>query len=258
MNFTNAIVKRPCQNIISGISNANLGFPNYELALAQHEKYIETLEKCGLSVTIMEADEKYPDSTFVEDTAVLTKECAIITNPGASTRKGEIEAMEPVVSRFFANIESIEHPGTVDGGDVMNVDNYYYIGLSKRTNRVGAQQFIDILHKYGMDGMMVGMSEMLHLKTGLAYLGNNNLVVAGEFQINSLFADFNKIKITENEQYSANCININDKVILPSGYTESRKMIEVYGYETIALDMSEFQKVDGGLSCLSLRFTPKL
>jgi len=257
MNFTNAIVKKPCKNIIKGISSANLGFPNYEMALAQHEKYIETLEKCGLVVTILEADENYPDSTFVEDTAVLTKECAIISNPGASTRNGEIEAMEPVVSQFFTNVERIEHPGTLDGGDVMNVDNYYYIGLSKRTNKTGAQQFINILKKYGMDGMMVGMSEMLHLKTGLSYLGKNNLMVAGEFQINSLFADFNKIKVLDSEEYSANCININDKVIVPSGFPESRKMIEIYGYETIALDMSEFQKVDGGLSCLSLRFTPK-
>lgn len=258
MNFTNAIVKQPCRNIIKGITSANLGFPNYELTLAQHAQYIETLKNLGLEVTVLDTDENYPDSTFVEDTAVLTKECAIITNPGASARKGEIEAIEPVVTQFFTDIERIEHPGTLDGGDVMNVDHFYYIGLSKRTNRNGAQQFINILRKYGLDGMMVGMNEMLHLKTGLAYLGNSNLMVAGEFQNNSLFTDFNKIKVSEKEEYSANCININGTVIVPSGFPESRKMIEVYGYETIALDMSEFQKVDGGLSCLSLRFTPKL
>ncbi|MBN2279960.1 MAG: N(G),N(G)-dimethylarginine dimethylaminohydrolase [Candidatus Marinimicrobia bacterium] len=258
MNFTHAIVKKPCQNIIKGITRANLGFPNYELALAQHQKYVEALESCSLNVILREADENYPDSTFVEDTAVMTRECAVITNPGALSRKGEIAAIEPIIKKYFKKIERIESPGTLEGGDVMDVDGFYYIGLSERTNRKGAQQFLDILRKYGMDGMMVGMSEMLHLKTGLSYLGNNVLMSAGEFQTNSLFADFSKIKVLHQETYAANCININGKVIVPSGFHESRKMIEIYGFETIALDMSEFQKVDGGLSCLSLRFVSEI
>lgn len=256
MNFTHAIVKRPCKNIIKGITSANIGVPYYNLALEQHEKYCEALESCGVNVTILDADENYPDSTFVEDTAIMTKDCAIITNPGASTRRDEIESMIPVVEKFFSKVEYINSPGRIEGGDVMNVDNHYYIGLSKRTNTLGAQQFIDILQKYGMDGTMVGMSEMLHLKTGLAYLGNDNLVIAGEFVHNQLFQNFNKIKIGNAENYAANCINVNGTVFIPKGFDEARKMIEVFGYETKELEMSEFQKVDGGLSCLSLRFNP--
>ena len=257
MKFTNAIVKQPCINITKGLSKSSLGFPDYELALEQHIKYREALEQCGVKVTILESDDNYPDSTFVEDTAVLTKDCAIITNPGALSRKGEIKNIIPAVEKFYSNIEYIKSSGTVDGGDILNVDNFYYIGLSKRTNVEGAQQFINILKKYGMNGKMVEMNEMLHLKSGIAYLGNNDLVVAGEFINNQMFKDFNKIKISENETYAANCININDTIFLPKGYDNTRKMIESFGYKTLTLDMSEVQKVDGGLSCLSLRFCQK-
>jgi len=254
MKFTHAITKRPCKNIIKGLTKAGLGIPNYPLALQQHEKYCEVLENCGLTLTILDGDENFPDSTFVEDTVVLTSACAIITNPGAESRRHEINTMVPVIDRFYAAIKRIESPGTLDGGDVMNVDGHYYIGLSARTNRQGAEQLIEILRNHGLNGSMVGMSQMLHLKTGLAYLGNNDLVVAGEFIQNALFDDFNHIKVPESEIYAANCININNKVLVPAGFDETRRMIEVFGYDTIALEMSEFQKVDGGLSCLSLRF----
>ena len=254
MKFTNAIVKRPCQNIIQGLSKLNSEKPNYVLTLEQHKKYCEALETCGVQVYVMEADEKYPDSTFVEDTAVLIKACAIITNPGAKSRNNEIDAMIPVVKKFYDKVEYIQNPGTVDGGDVMNVDDFYYIGLSDRTNRDGVRQFIEILKKYGMDGTTVEMCKMLHLKSGLAYLGNDNLVIAGEFLENPMFDKFNKIKVPEKESYSANCININGTVFFPEGYPEIRKIVESFGYKTLVLEMSELRKVDGGLSCLSLLF----
>lgn len=258
MKFTHAITKKPCKNIIKGITKAGLGIPNYKLALHQHEKYCDALKNCGLDVTILDGDENFADSTFVEDTAVLTPKGAIITNPGAESRRKEINNMIPVIERFYNKIECIGSPGTLDGGDVMNVDGYYYIGLSSRTNKQGAEQLIKILRKYGFDGTMVGMSQMLHLKSGVAYLGNNNLVVAGEFIQNSLFEKFNRIKVPAIETYAANCININGKVLVPSGFNETQNMIEIFGFETIALDMSEFRKVDGGLSCLSLRFSMEM
>ncbi len=254
MKFNHAIVRKPCKNMIKGLSDANLGLPNYDLAMEQHQSYCDTLKKCGVKLTILDADENFPDSTFVEDTAVLTKACAIITNPGASSRKGEIDQMRPVIAQFYDSIESIKQPGTLDGGDIMNVDDFYYVGLSNRTNKAGALQFIELLRQYGMDGTMVGMNEMLHLKTGLAYLGNKNLVVAGEFINNSLFKTFNKIKVKETEDYAANCININDKIIIPQGYPETKNMIQAFGYDIVTVDTSEFRKIDGGVSCLSLRF----
>lgn len=155
MNFTRAIVKKPGKSYVNGLTTSHLGTPDFELALKQHEAYIEALQKAGLTVTVLEADEEFPDSTFVEDTAVLTEKCAVITNPGADSRNGEIEAMKQVIPRFYDTVESIQSPGYLDGGDVMQVDDHFYIGLSSRTNREGAQQLKDILGKYGYGATIV-------------------------------------------------------------------------------------------------------
>ena len=252
--FRNAIVRTPCENMINGISNANLGTPVHKKAVAQHEKYVEALINCGLSVTVLEADNDFPDSTFVEDTALLTPHCAIIANPGAKSRKEEIKKMEEVLNEFYSKIEYIKEPDTVEPGDIMMVGSHFYIGLSKRTNKSGAEKIISILEKYGMTGSIISVEKMLHLKTGMSYLEHNNLVVAGEFIENMELQKFNLIKVDPDEMYAGNCIWVNDKVLVPSGFPKIRKKIEDTGYETIALDMSEFRKLDGGLSCLSLRF----
>jgi len=217
--FTHAIVRTPCKAIAEGITTVDLGVSDYAKALEQHSNYIMALEQCGLSVTILPANENFPDSTFVEDTALLTPYCAIITNPGAKSRKREIDAMIPVLEDFFEQLEYIDSPGTVEAGDIMMVGNHYYIGLSARTNHQGAMQLISLLIKYGLTGSVITSSEVLHLKTGLSYLENNNLLVCGEFIEKIEFADFNRITVDADE-----------------------------------VDVSEFEKIDGGLSCLSLRF----
>ena len=252
--FKKAIVRTPGKSLIKGISTAGLGIPNYELALEQHANYIIALAACGLEVTVLEADEAYPDSTFVEDVALLTSECAIITNPGAETRRGETVAMKKVLQSFYANIEEVHEPGRVEAGDIMMVGDHFYIGLSERTNQSGAKQVIAYLEKYGMSGSVVKLEKVLHLKTGLAYLENNNLVACGEFLTNSAFQKFKILEISQNESYAANCIWVNGTVIIPAGYPKARAIIEGAGYTTREVDVSEFRKLDGGLSCLSLRF----
>ena len=252
--FTQAIVRTPCKNIIKGLTTADLGSPNYPLALSQHQKYIEALKQCGLKVTILEADENYPDSTFVEDTALLTPYCAIITNPGAQTRKGEVNEMNDVVKRFYSDIEYIIAPGTLEAGDVMMAGSHYYIGISERTNKHGAEQLINILNKYGMTGSTVTLKNVLHLKSGVSYLENDILLAAGEFLTKTEFQKYNLVRIDDDERYAANSLWINDKVLVPKGFPKTKKKIEKLGYKTIEVDVSEFQKLDGGLSCLSLRF----
>ena len=252
--FKNAIVRTPSKSMVNGLSSAGLGLPNYELALEQHQNYIKALRSCGLEVLVLEALENYPDSTFVEDVALLSNACAIITNPGAESRKGEIEDIQDALKKFYTNIEEIKSPGTVEAGDIMMVGSHFYIGLSERTNNNGAQQTIKYLEKYGMTGSTVSMEKVLHLKTGLAYLKHNNLVACGEFLKKKEFQKFNIIEIKESDAYSANCIWVNDKVLLPKGFSKTNETISKAGYEIIEVDVSEFQKIDGGLSCLSLRF----
>lgn len=252
--YSKAIVRTPGNSMVNGLTTANQGKPGYEQAIEQHSRYIEALKQCGLKVIILEPDEDFPDSTFVEDTALLTPYCAIICNPGAPSRRGEVVEINKVLKRYFHNIAYIKDPGTVDGGDVLKCDSHYYIGISGRTNLAGAQQLITILENYGMSGSTVALKQVLHLKSGVAYLEHNNLVASGEFIEKPEFKNFNIIKIDENESYAANCIWINEQVLVAKGFPKTKKAIEQAGYETIALDVSEFSKVDGGLSCLSLRF----
>lgn len=255
--FKNVIVRRPSKSMVDGITSApELGKPNYELALKQHDDYIKALESCGVNVTVLDAMEEFPDSCFVEDTAVLTPNCAIISRPGADTRREESKYMIDTIKKFYTDdqIEYITAPGTMEGGDVMMVGNHFYVGLSARTNEEGCRQFIAALEKHGHTGSIVPLEKVLHLKTGLAYLENNNLLAAGEFVDKEVFEKFNKIIISEDESYSANCIWVNDKVLVPAGYEKTTAAIKAAGYEVILVDTSEYRKLDGGLSCLSLRF----
>ena len=200
--FQHAIVRRPCPSVCDGITSApELGKPDYEKALRQHDAYIDALKRCGVAVTVLDAMDEFPDSCFVEDTAVLTPNCAIISNPGAPTRKKESSDMVDTIKRFYPEdrIEYITAPGTMEGGDVMMVGNHFYIGLSARTNEEGCRQFIAALEKHGHTGSVVPLEKVLHLKTGLAYLENNNLLVAGEFCGKEEFARFNKIEISPDE-----------------------------------------------------------
>jgi len=252
--FSEAIVKTPGRSMIGGLTSAGLGVPDYEKALVQHAAYVEALQKCGLTVMVLQADEQYPDSTFVEDVALLTRDCAIITNPGATSRKGETADIRKILNGYYDHVEVVQDPGTVEAGDIMMVGSHFYVGLSGRTNRSGAQQVIAYLDQHGMSGSVIRLEEVLHLKTGVSYLEHNNLVACGEFLVNPEFQRFNILPIDEEESYAANCIWVNDRVLIPKGYPKARATIENAGYLIKEIDVSEFRKLDGGLSCLSLRF----
>jgi dimethylargininase len=252
--FKQAIVRRPCPAIVEGLSNNNLGKPDYQLALQQHLQYMKALMACGLEITILDPDNDYPDSTFVEDTALLTKKCAIITNPGAPSRKGETKEIASLLAGYFEEIERIQSPGTVDAGDIMMVGSHYYIGLSERTNNEGANQIVKILEKYGMSGSLVPLAKVLHLKTGISYLENNTFLAAGEFVYKAEFKDYKIISVDDEESYAANSIWVNDCVIMPAGYPKTQEAIEKEAYRILPVNTSEFKKIDGGVSCLSLRF----
>lgn len=252
--FTRAIVRKPCKQLAKGLSDNQLGIPDYEKALKQHKSYVSALQTCGLSVITLEADERFPDSVFVEDTAVCTSEFAVLSRPGAPEREKERDIMLPELKKHFNKIEYIKKPGFLDGGDIMQVNKTFYIGISKRTNHEGGDQFIDIMKKYGMKGIKVPLSTLLHLKTGMSYLEHTNLLISGEFIQNSLFDNFHKIVIDDSEQYAANSLWINETVLVPAAYPKTAKQIQNAGYKVLLVDISEFRKLDGGLSCLSLRF----
>jgi dimethylargininase len=254
MFFQKVIVKTPGESYVNGLTTSDLGRPELALALKQHQAYIEALKTCGVEVTVLPSNNDFPDSTFVEDTAVLTKEFAVISNPGAATRNGEIVEMEPALKSFYEKVYYIKAPGTLDGGDILQIEDHFYIGISARTNLDGAEQLKEILEGEKYQATIIPLEKFFHLKTGIAYLGNQTILAAGEFIDHPEFQAYKKIVVHPEEEYAANAIRVNEYVILPAGNPKTKQAIEEAGFQTIELEMSEFRKLDGGLSCLSLRF----
>jgi dimethylargininase len=253
----NAIVRPPSANFSEGLTTVDLGEPAYTRAVEQHEAYCAALRQCGLALVSLEGDARYPDSTFVEDTAVLTERCAVLSCPGAASRVGEVASIREVLAKFYSELHSIRAPGTLDGGDVCEAGNHFFIGISERTNERGAQQLAESLGSFGYTASFVdirGVSRILHLKSGVAYLGDNRLVVTEALANCAEFGGYDLVRVSAGDEYAVNCVRVNDHVLVAAGYPAFEGKLRALGYETIALEMSEFQKMDGGLSCLSLRF----
>jgi dimethylargininase len=255
--FTRAIVRPPTPNFAEGLTTAGLGTPNYQRALKQHEDYCAALEQCGLTLIRLAADPRHPDSAFVEDTAVLTNQRAVLTRPGAPSRTGEIASIREALADFYSSLFSIQPPGTLDGGDVCAAGNHFFIGISERTNEAGAQQLAELLASFGYTSSLIdirSLRSILHLKSGLSYIGDNRLAVIEALANRPEFRGYDLVRVNDDEMYAANCIRVNDYVLVAAGSPAFAGTLRELGYQTIELQMTEFQKMDGGPSCLSLRF----
>src|SRR6267142_1211717 len=178
--FTKAIVRLPSANFATGLTSVDMGTPDHGLALEQHEAYCAALERCGLTLTRLEADPHYPDSTFVEDTAVLTERCAIITRPGAPTRAGEVEVISEVLGLFYSSILNIQQPGTLDGGDVCQAGDHFFIGISALAKR-------------------------------------------------EEFRSYDLVRVQVEEEYAANCVLINDYVLVAARHPAMEETLQSLG-----------------------------
>jgi dimethylargininase len=257
VRYARAILRSPGRRFAAGLTSARSGAPDLERALTQHVAYAKDLESCGLALTMLAADERFPDGTFVEDTAVLTPGAAIVTRPGAPSRRQETESIDQALGRHYATVLRIAAPGTVDGGDVCDCDGRFLIGVSARTNAAGATQLAGCLGDLGYAATVIDIRQsttLLHLKTALSYLGDGRLAVAGDLPDAAILRDFERVLVEPSERYAANCIRVNDRILVAAGYPRFAARLTRLGYDPLPLDVSEFRKMDGGLSCLSLRF----
>lgn len=253
MIFTHAIARIPSENFAEGITTADLGKPDVERMLSQHTAYVDCLRSLGVEVLVLEALPAFPDAHFVEDTAVVLPEVAIIARSGAEARRGEEQAMAGVLARFRP-IQSIKSPATLDGGDVLQIGRNLYIGLSERTNQAGFQQFNAIVTPFGYTCIAVPVAEGLHLKSSVSAIDDNTLLITSDFAHRPEFTPYNKIILDDNEKYAANALNINGVLLIPAGFRQVCCHLKQQ-HTVIELAMSESEKMDGGLSCLSLRLT---
>ncbi|MCB2145716.1 MAG: amidinotransferase [Deltaproteobacteria bacterium] len=253
MTFTHAITRRPVKELAAGITTSILGPPDYIKALDQFNAYVNALKQCGLSVTVLDPLDGYPDAHFVEDAAVVTPDIAVITNPGAAPRKGEVPSIAAALQPF-RKIVWVQPPGTLDGGDVLMVDRHFFIGLSDRTNEQGARQLGDAVTGFGCTWTPVRVAAGLHFKSSVNAVGSDTLLTTQPFADHPALAGFHRIVISAQEEYAGNTLWVNGHLIMPTGFPDTRKKLETLGRPIIELDTSEFRKMDGGLTCLSLRF----
>ena len=251
--FTNAIVRKPGANFGKGLTTSDLGAPDFKRMTAQHDAYVRGLSALGLEVTVLAPELEFPDAHFVEDTAVVTPDIAVITNPGALARQGEEKTIAPVLAACRP-IDRIEPPGTLDGGDVLMLGSNFFIGNSERTNPEGAEQLGKILERFGNTWTAVDVGKGMHLKSGVNAVGGDTLLLTEAFSRLDAFAGYEKIVLHSEETYAGNTLWINDHLMMPEGFPDTLAKLDKLGLPIRVLDMSEVQKMDGGLTCLSLRF----
>ncbi len=253
IHYTHAITRKPGPDFALGITTSDLGEPDYARMLVQHAAYVETLRALGLDVTVLDPLAGYPDAYFVEDPAVVTPDLAVITHPGAVPRRGEPDAIAPVLARFLRTAR-IQPPATLEGGDVLIVEKRVFVGISERTNRAGAEQLGSLLAPFGYTLTAIPVAAGLHFKSSVNYAGKNTLLVTEDFAALPELDEYARIIVDAGEAYAANTLWINDALITPSGFPRLRKKLDALGLPVIELDVSEAQKMDGGLTCMSLRF----
>lgn len=220
-------------------------------ARRQHAEYEKTLRSLGCDVRQLPALHDHPDSVFVEDTALVFDECAIITRPGAESRRGETAGVAAAL-KPLRRLYHIEGPGTLDGGDVLVVGKRVYVGASTRSNEDGARQLAVALSNYGYSVTRTPMRDCLHLKTAVSTLPNGVLLLDPRFVDDESFDGARSMHVHPDEPEAANALVVGTTVILPSTAVQTRALLDAAGYETLALDASELAKAEGGLTCCSL------
>ena len=252
-NFKNTLVRRPGKSISKAISSMGL-VPKYEIVIKEHENYIKTLKNSGVNVISLAPLEDFPDSIFVEDPALTFLDFCIILRPGADTRFGEREMFESEAKEHFEKVFSLEK-GTVEGGDVLRINNHFIIGLSDRTNKYGAE---DLAKKLIYLGATVEISKtpkgILHFKSECSLLDDETIFLTRRMSETKFFSkNYRTVEVPIGEEIAANSLRVNENLIIPRGFYKTQELLSK-NYNIKLLDVNEISKVDAGLSCMSIRW----
>ena len=225
-----------------------------ELAQRQHLRYMRALAECGVAVTTLPADEACPDCVFVEDTAVVIGRTAVVTRPGAPSRRAETHAIAVALDAWVDVIPMIE-PATLDGGDVMRVGDRIFVGRSARTNDDGIAQLVAAFAPQGYTAIPVELPpQVLHLKCVVSPLGGDRILLADDSIPAAAFGSVQVVSVAVEEAYAANCVAIGDHVIVPEGFPHTHAALAAAGFTVHEVPCSEVRKADGSLTCQSIIF----
>lgn len=254
MRFSHAITRTPGADCAAGLTTAReLGAPEPQMLLVQHARYEELLRELGVAVTTLPPLPGCPDAYFIEDAAVVLDEVAVVTRPGAASRRDEPETLQSVLARRRV-LAFIESPGTVDGGDVLVAARHAWVGLSQRTNAAGAAQLCAILRRQGYRCTPVDVTAGLHLKSSVSALADETLLVTPGLAGHRAFAGYRKLIVAPEDVFAANVLALDERIVVPAGFPRVVEQLENAGLAPLELEISEMRKMDGALTCLSLRF----
>jgi len=253
--FTRAITRKPASSIVHGLRAEDIGDPDFEQMLQDHAHYVETLQLAGAEVIELAELETFPDSVFVEDVALCLPAVAILMRPGAPSRAGEVAQMAPVLGDMFEQVTAIEGPGYIEGGDILTTSKEILVGRSERTNSAGISELAAIVRRwdYSLREVMTPAG-VLHFKTDCSLLDAETILATPRLDVSGCFEGYRVIHTADGEEAAANSIRYNDLVLMPAGFPQTRERLLDAGYNVREINNSECAKLDGGMSCLSLRF----
>jgi dimethylargininase len=257
-HFTHAITRRPAASITRGLRAIDTGTPDLALMQMHHAAYISTLRETGATIIELPPLEAYPDSVFVEDTALCLPEGAVVMRPGAPSRLGEAAEMAPHLRTLYSQVLEITGPESfIEGGDILVTEHEILVGRSARTNAAGVAELTDLVASWGHTVREVHTPPgVLHFKTDCSLLDADTVLSTPRLSASGCFVGYKVIDVPEGEEAAANTIRFNDLVLMPAGFPKTREAIAAAGFNVREIGNSECAKLDGGMSCLSLRFTP--
>ena len=222
-----------------------------EVARAQHHEYVHALKKLGCTVVELPAEADLPDSVFVEDTAFILPEVAVITRPGADSRKPETQSITRLLSSYLRLVH-VREPATLDGGDVLVLGKNIYVGRSTRSNAEAIAQLSELLCPYGYSVAGIELHDCLHLKSAVTRVDEKTLLINKNWVDTHSFGNFDRIEIDPSEPFAANCLPIGESIIFPTAFPRTRAKLEERGHNVVAVDVSELAKAEGAVTCCSL------
>lgn len=257
--FSHAITRKPSASIVAGLRAVDTGAPDLQRMLAHHAAYVATLRDTGATVIELEPLEAYPDSVFVEDTALCLPKGAVVMRPGAPSRLGEAAEMAPHLEALYGEVRRISGTDSfIEGGDILMTESKILVGRSARTNAVGIAELARLTADWGEVVREVHTPPgVLHFKTDCSLLDAETILSTVRLSSSGCFKGYRLIDVAEGEEAAANTIRFNDLVLMPAGFPRTRDRLLAAGYTVREIGNSECAKLDGGMSCLSLRFTPK-
>lgn len=254
--FTHAVVRKPAHSVVDGLRATDRGSPAFAKFESEHGVYVKALRHAGLKVTALEAQEDYPDSVFIEDAALCLPEGVVLLRPGTPSRSGEPIELASELDRLGLVIHPHESGGFIDGGDILVTDSSVLVGLSRRTDRAGFEWISKLLQQWNYQVLAVETPpQVLHFKSDCCVVDSTTIMATSRLSGASCFSDFKVLTVPAGEEAAANSIRVNDRLFIPAGFPKTSEMLAAAGYSIEAIPVTQPRLLDGGLSCMSLRFS---